>query len=128
MEAVLHAIAEPRRLEILRMVRRKQLSAGEIASRFEVTRPAISQHLRVLEQVGLVSVTRDGTRRLYRARPEGLAGLRDYLEQFWGDRLADLKRVVEAQEQEEGPWGRSQRSRSSSPSGLRPGRRRSSRS
>jgi DNA-binding transcriptional ArsR family regulator len=128
MEAVLHAIAEPRRREILRMVLRKQLSAGEIASQFEVTRPAISQHLRVLEQVGLVSVTRAGTRRLYRARPEGLAGLRDYLEQFWGDRLADLKSTVEAQEQKEGSWGRNQRSRSSSPSGSRPGRKRSSRS
>ncbi|MGZ6034411.1 MAG: ArsR/SmtB family transcription factor [Myxococcaceae bacterium] len=127
MEAVLDAIAEPRRREILRMVLRKQLSSGEIASRFDVTRSAISQHLRILERVGLVSVERAGTRRLYRARPEGLAGLREYLEEFWGDRLSGLKTAVETQERKEAPWPRTQANRSRSRSGSRLDRKRSSR-
>ena len=126
MEAVLDAIAEPRRREILRMVLRRQLSSGEIASRFDVTRSAISQHLRILERVGLVSVERDGTRRLYRARPEGLAELREYLEQFWGDHLAGLKQAVETQERREAPWRTTQATRSSSRSGSRRDRKRSS--
>ena len=128
MEAVLDAIAEPRRREILRMVLRKQLSSGEIASRFDVTRSAISQHLRILERVGLVSVERAGTRRLYRARPEGLAGLREYLEEFWGDRLATLKAAVETQARKEAPWPRTQGKQSRSRSGSRLDRKRSSRS
>ncbi|HUM13295.1 MAG TPA: metalloregulator ArsR/SmtB family transcription factor [Myxococcaceae bacterium] len=128
MEAVLDAIAEPRRREILRLVLRQQLSSGEIASRFDVTRSAISQHLRILERVGLVSVEQAGTRRLYRARPEGLAGLREYLEEFWGDRLVNLKQAVENQERKEAPWRRSQGERSSSRSGSRRDRKRSSRS
>jgi DNA-binding transcriptional ArsR family regulator len=128
MEAVLDAIAEPRRREILRMVLRKQLSSGEIASRFDVTRSAISQHLRILERVGLVSVERAGTRRLYRARPEGLAGLREYLEEFWGNHLATLKATVESQERKEAPWPRTRGKQSSSRSGSRLDRKRSSRS
>jgi DNA-binding transcriptional ArsR family regulator len=128
MEAVLDAIAEPRRREILRLVHNRELSSGEIASRFaDVTRSAISQHLRVLERAGLVSVQREGTRRLYRARPAGLAALRDYLERFWVDHLAELKKAAEA-EQREAQWGKGKRGPSSSRSGSRPGRRRSSRS
>ena len=63
------------------------LSAGEIAAHFDVTRPAVSQHLTVLKEAGLVDERRDGTRRLYRARPEGLDELQAFLEEFWGDRL-----------------------------------------
>jgi DNA-binding transcriptional ArsR family regulator len=95
---VLEAIAEPRRRAILRLVRDEELPAGEIASQFEVTRPAISQHLRVLRQAGLVSERRDGTRRLYRARPEALAELRSFLEEFWDTRLERLKTEVELDE------------------------------
>ena len=80
MEAAIRAIAEPRRREILRLVWTSELAAGEIASHFDVTRPAISQHLRVLKEAGLVSERRNGTRRLYRARPESIAQLRAYLE------------------------------------------------
>ena len=75
MEVALRAIAEPHRRQILRLVWDGELSAGEIASHFEVTRPAISQHLTVLKEAGLVSERRNGTKRLYRARPEGLAEL-----------------------------------------------------
>ena len=98
MEQALHAIAEPRRREILRLVHSAELTAGEIAAHFEVTRPAISQHLRVLREAELVTVRKEGTRRMYRARPEGLEGLREYLEAFWTDSLMMLKEVVEANE------------------------------
>lgn len=98
MEAALRAIAEPRRRRILQLVGSQELSAGEIASRFEVTRPAISQHLTVLKGAGLLNERRDGTRRLYRARPEGLAELRDFLDEFWADGLDRLKAVAEQAE------------------------------
>ena len=98
MEAALKAIAEPRRRAILSLVRDGELSAGEIASHFEVTRPAVSQHLNVLKEAGLVSERRNGTRRLYRARPEGLSELRDFLEGFWDARLEAIKREAEKEE------------------------------
>lgn len=96
MEAALKAIAEPRRRQILNLVRDAELSAGEIAAHFEVTRPAISQHLGVLKEAGLVAERRAGTRRLYQARPEGFDELRTFLEAFWDVRLQRLKREVEA--------------------------------
>jgi DNA-binding transcriptional ArsR family regulator len=98
MEAALKAIAAPNRRAILRLVRDGELSAGEIASHFDVTRPAVSQHLNVLKEAGLVSERRNGTRRLYRARPEGLTELREFLEGFWDDRLEALKREAEKEE------------------------------
>jgi DNA-binding transcriptional ArsR family regulator len=97
-ETALKAIAEPRRRQILRLVRDGELSAGEIASHFEVTRPAVSQHLTVLQEDGLVSERRNGTRRLYRERPEGLADLQAFLDEFWGERLEALKREAEREE------------------------------
>ena len=99
MEAALKAIAEPRRRAILTLVRDGELSAGEIASHFDVTRPAVSQHLNVLKEAGLVSERRNGTRRLYRAQPEGLVELRGFLEGFWDVRLEALKREAEKEEQ-----------------------------
>jgi DNA-binding transcriptional ArsR family regulator len=98
MEAALKAIAAPRRRQILSLVRDEELSAGEIAGHFDVTRPAVSQHLNVLKKAGLVSERRNGTRRLYRARPEGLAQLKAFLEEFWDDRLETLKREAEREE------------------------------
>jgi DNA-binding transcriptional ArsR family regulator len=97
-EAALKAIAAPRRRQILTLVRDGELSAGEIASHFDVTRPAVSQHLNVLKEAGLVSERRNGTRRLYRARPEGLVQLKAFLEEFWDDRLEALKREAEREE------------------------------
>jgi DNA-binding transcriptional ArsR family regulator len=97
-EAALKAIAEPHRRQILTLVRDGELSAGEIAERFDVTRPAISQHLGVLKEAGLVSERRDGTRRLYQARPEGLEELRAFLEEFWDTRLDALRREAERKE------------------------------
>lgn len=98
MDAALRAIAEPNRRRILTLVRHGELSAGEIADHFDVTRPAVSQHLTVLKEAGLVSERRDGTRRFYRARAEALEELRKFLEEFWDDRLAKLKREAEKKE------------------------------
>ena len=98
MEAALKAIAEPNRRRILRLVRDDELPAGEIAAHFEITRPAVSQHLAVLKEAGLVDERRNGTRRLYRARLEGLEQLREFLDDFWGARLEALKREAEREE------------------------------
>jgi DNA-binding transcriptional ArsR family regulator len=95
MEAVARAIAEPRRRAILRLVRDRELSAGEIASHFDVTRPAVSQHLTVLREAGLLAERREGTRRLYQVRPEGLEGLRAFLDEFWASGLERLKLAAE---------------------------------
>jgi len=97
-EAALKAIAEPRRRQILTLVRDSELSAGEISAHFDVTRPAISQHLAVLKEAGLVSERRNGTRRLYQARPEGLLELKLFLEGFWDARLSALRREAERKE------------------------------
>jgi DNA-binding transcriptional ArsR family regulator len=101
MEAALKAMAAPTRREILRLVRDDELTAGAIASHFDVTRPAISQHLNVLKEAGLVDERRNGTRRLYRIRPEGFADLKDFLADFWDVRLEALKREAEKEEQKE---------------------------
>jgi DNA-binding transcriptional ArsR family regulator len=98
MQAALDAIAEPRRREILELVRDRELAAGAIAANFDVSRPAISQHLGVLKQAGLLVERREGTKRLYRARPEGLADLRDFLNEFWSRRLDVLAREAEQDE------------------------------
>jgi DNA-binding transcriptional ArsR family regulator len=100
MEAALRAIAEPRRRRILELVGSRELSAGEIASHFEVTRPAISQHLGVLKEAGLVNERRNGTQRLYRARPQGLAELKAFLDGFWDEKLEALQREAEREEKE----------------------------
>jgi DNA-binding transcriptional ArsR family regulator len=98
MQATLNAIAGPRRRQILSLVRDEELSAGEIAAHFDVTRPAVSQHLTILKEARLVDERRNGTRRLYRARPEGLAELKEFLDAFWDERLAQLKREAEREE------------------------------
>lgn len=99
MEAALRALAEPRRRRILELVGERELAAGEIASHFDVTRPAISQHLGVLKEAGLVDERRNGTQRLYRARPQGFAELRAFLEGFWDEKLEALRREAEREEE-----------------------------
>jgi DNA-binding transcriptional ArsR family regulator len=96
-EVTLRALVEPRRRAILRLVVDTELSAGEIAERFEVTRSAVSQHLTVLKSAGLVTERREGTRRLYRARPAGLAGLREFLDGMWVTSLDTARGMVEAE-------------------------------
>jgi len=97
-DEALKALAEPRRRAILRLVAGGELAAGEIAAAFDVTRTAVSQHLTVLRSAGLLTERRDGTRRLYRARPEGLAGLRRFLDDMWASSLEEARRLVEAEE------------------------------
>jgi DNA-binding transcriptional ArsR family regulator len=92
---VLKALAEPRRVAILRLVHAQELPAGEIAKRFSSTRQAVSQHLRLLTGAGLLEERREGTRRLYRVRPEAFAELASFLGTFWDERLGALKREVE---------------------------------
>jgi DNA-binding transcriptional ArsR family regulator len=95
MENALRALSDPGRRRILTLVRDEEHSAGEIAAEFTVSWPAVSQHLRVLREAGLVTERREGTRRLYRARPEGLDDVRAFLDEFWDVKLERLKREVE---------------------------------
>jgi DNA-binding transcriptional ArsR family regulator len=94
-DLALKALAEPRRRAILRLVRDDELSSGEIASRFDVSGPAISQHLGVLRAAGLVAERRVGTRRFYRARPEGMAEVRGFVDGFWDGPLDRLRDAAE---------------------------------
>lgn len=98
MDAVARAVAEPRRRAILDVLNGEELTVGEIAVQFEITRPAISQHLRVLREADLVSVRNEGARRYYRAKPEAMSELRGWLDEFWVDGLQCLKREVEQEQ------------------------------
>jgi DNA-binding transcriptional ArsR family regulator len=92
----LKAIAAPRRQEILRLVWNQERAAGDIAEHFDVSRPAISKHLRILREAGLVDERRNGTQRLYSARAESLLELRRFLDSFWDEGLHAIKQVAEA--------------------------------
>jgi DNA-binding transcriptional ArsR family regulator len=94
-EAVVAAISDPTRRRVLELVRDRELPAGEIAAEFEISRPAVSRHLRVLRRAGLVSERREGRLRLYRSDPEPLAELRRWLDAYWSGRLAALKELAE---------------------------------
>jgi DNA-binding transcriptional ArsR family regulator len=89
------AIADPIRRRVLELVRDEELPAGVIAAEFPVSRPAVSRHLRVLREAGLVDERRVGRERLYRANPDQLAELRTWLEDYWAGRLRALKRLAE---------------------------------
>jgi DNA-binding transcriptional ArsR family regulator len=97
-EKVLHALAEPRRRDILSLVRDGELTSSAIASHFDISAPAVSQHLKVLEQSGLVVVRRDGTKRYYGIRRDGFSDLRQYIDRFWDDSLLRLKEAAEEEE------------------------------
>lgn len=99
---ILQALAEPRRLEILRTLRGRELPAGEIAARFDVRRPTVSHHLSVLSDAGLVRVRREGTRRVYSIDPEGFGRVQAYLDSFWDERLDRLKDAAERRARGEG--------------------------
>lgn len=97
-EKVLHALAEPRRRDILYLVRDGELTSSAIASHFDISAPAVSQHLKVLEQSGLVVVRRDGTKRYYGIRRDGFSELKQYIDRFWDDSLLRLKEAAEVEE------------------------------
>src|SRR5262245_7640280 len=98
MLAMIQAIGEPTRFEILRLIRGRELAAGEIAHEFAVTRPAVSHHLSVLREAGWLRQRRAGTKRLYTVRPEALDELQEFIDEFWEPRLGRLKRAAEALE------------------------------
>jgi DNA-binding transcriptional ArsR family regulator len=107
MDDALRAVADPTRRGILRLVRDGEIAAGAIATHFpEISRPAVSQHLRVLVDAELVDVRRDGNRRLYRMRPDGLRDLAGFLDEMWADSLARLKVAAEQEE-----WSKRTRAR-----------------
>ncbi len=96
LDATARALADPTRRRILRLVRDQESSAGELAAEFtHLSRPAVSQHLRVLHDADLVTVRRAGNHRMYRGRPEGLDDMRTFIDEMWTDRLARLKRAAE---------------------------------
>jgi DNA-binding transcriptional ArsR family regulator len=95
---VFDALAQPTRREILELLAGGELSAGSVASRFDVTQPAISQHLKVLREAGLVTERRDGARRLYSVRREGLTDVQSFLATFFDVGLERLKLAAEAEE------------------------------
>src|SRR5215470_14543839 len=96
-QAILRAIAEPRRQAMLRLVRDEPRSAGEIGRHFDITQQAVSQHLQVLAEAGLVDVRREGKRRLYIVNPAGLDTLDSFLADLWPAGLRRLKEAVEAE-------------------------------
>ena len=95
-EAALKALGEPRRREILRLVRDGPQSVNEIAAHFEITQQAVSQHLQVLKDAGLVAVRADGQRRLYEVRPEGIESLEAFVAELWPASLRRLKDTLES--------------------------------
>jgi DNA-binding transcriptional ArsR family regulator len=97
-ERALHALADPTRREIFNRLRKSSASVGEIADTLPVTRPAVSQHLKVLKTAGLVSERREGVRRVYQVELRGLVELRRYVDGMWGDALASLERAARQQD------------------------------
>ena len=98
-DEALRAVADPTRRTILALVRDQEVSAGDIADRFpDISRPAVSQHLRILVTAGLLDVRRAGNRRFYRLRPEGLAEATTFLAQMWPGPLARLKQAAEQEQ------------------------------
>ena len=94
----LQALGDPTRRAVLEQLRDGPRAVGEIAAELPVSRPAVSQHLRVLKEAGLVTERQNGTRHLYRVDPDGLAELREYLEGFWEEALASFKAAAEKEE------------------------------
>ncbi len=91
-------LGDPTRRAVFEQLREGPLAVGQIAERLPVSRPAVSQHLRVLKGAGLVSDRRDGTRRLYQLDPAGVRALRDYFDQFWTQALAAFKAAADKEE------------------------------
>ena len=95
----IQALAETNRFKILQLLKNSELSAGEIAENFkDITRPAVSQHLGVLKNVGLIVERRVGTSRIYRIQPKGFTKLKTLLEGFWDPKLEKLKMAAEKEE------------------------------
>ena len=102
-DAVLRALADPHRREIVRLVRDTEMPAGQIAANFALTQQAVSQHLMVLKRAGVLEERRDGTRRLYRFRRAALEPVQELLDEFWPDALERLRDVVERDHPRQSP-------------------------
>jgi DNA-binding transcriptional ArsR family regulator len=98
-QTAMDALGDPTRRAIFEQLRQGPRAVGEIAGDLPVSRPAVSQHLRVLKEAGLVTERREGTRRLYRLDPDGLGELRNYFDRFWDAALADFKAAAERRKQ-----------------------------
>jgi DNA-binding transcriptional ArsR family regulator len=98
--SALDALGDPTRREIFELLQRGPRAVGELAAELPVSRPAVSQHLRVLKDAGLVSERRNGTRRIYRVDPRGLDELRSYFERHWETALASFEAAVERDRKE----------------------------
>src|SRR5436190_16447547 len=97
----LSALADPTRRAIFERVAERPSAVGELATELPISRPAVSQHLKVLKDARLVIDQPDGTRRIYSVDPEGVDALRGYLDQFWSQALANFKRIVEQRNEED---------------------------
>ncbi|SRR5579883_1672769 len=101
-QAAFPALADPTRRRIFERLRHGPCAVGKLAKGLPVSRPAVSQHLKVLKEAGLVEDTADGTRRIYHIDPKGLASLRRWLDQFWDEALEAFRVEAEKSEQDEG--------------------------
>jgi DNA-binding transcriptional ArsR family regulator len=97
----MHALGDPTRRAIFELLADGPRAVGDLAEQLPVTRPAVSQHLKVLKEAGLVTDRADGTRRLYQINPEGVDALRAYLDRFWDRALASYKQAVEQGQEEQ---------------------------
>ena len=102
LERAFEALGDPTRLAIFQRVATRPHSVGEIAEHLPVSRPAVSQHLRVLKEAGLVSDVREGTRRVYQVKQEGIEALRKYFEQLWDRNLKAFQAAAEKSSREKG--------------------------
>lgn len=96
-QTALHALSDPTRQAIVELLRDTPQPVGALAARFPISRPAVSQHLKVLSDAGLVTASARGTRRIYRLAPDGVASLRRYLDRLWDDALASYAAEAEAE-------------------------------
>lgn len=97
----LSALAEPARQDIYERLATRPQAVGELAAQMPISRPAVSQHLKILKEAGLVTDTPDGTRRIYRLDPRGIAAIREWLDQTWARALGDFKTFAENTEKQE---------------------------
>jgi DNA-binding transcriptional ArsR family regulator len=97
-ESAMNALGDPTRRAIFERLRKGPRPVGELAADLPVSRPAVSQHLRVLKKAGLVTERRDGTRRIYGLDPDGLAEIRAYFDRFWDQALAQFQAAAERKE------------------------------
>jgi len=95
-----NALGDSSRRAIVECLAERPRAVGELADALPISRPAVSQHLKVLKDAGLVTSSRDGNRRIYQADPHGVAVMRDQLNRFWNQALATFKEVVEQDTQE----------------------------